>query len=96
MRRTKNMSMKSVSMSNMNVRRVKMEPEEGQRWTPKCYKEYQISKRAVFHIDSLWIAMDFKEAWSVRAKSQKSAPGGCQEQNFEIKVGGRGGGLLIE
>jgi hypothetical protein len=40
--------------------------------------------------------MDFKEAESVRAKSQKSAPGGCQEQNFEIKVGGRGGGLLIE
>ena len=32
----------------------------------------------------------------MRAKSQKSAPGGCQEQNFEIKVGGRGGGLLIE
>ena len=32
----------------------------------------------------------------MRAKSQKSAPGGCQEQNFEIKVGGRGGSLIIE
>ena len=32
----------------------------------------------------------------MRVKSQKSAPGGCQEQNFEIKVGGRGGSLLIE
>ena len=32
----------------------------------------------------------------MRAKSQKSVPGGCQERNFEIKVGGRGGSLLIE
>ena len=32
----------------------------------------------------------------MRVKSQKSAPGGSQEQNFEIKVGGRGGGLLID
>ena len=32
----------------------------------------------------------------MRAKSQKSAPGGCQVQHFEIKVGGRGGSLIIE
>ena len=32
----------------------------------------------------------------MRAKGPKSAPGDCQQHNYEKKLGGRGGGLLIE
>ena len=52
---TNNISMKSVGMSKMNVKRVKIERPKGQNWALKWSKNGQKSKSAVFHSDLLWI-----------------------------------------
>ena len=69
----------------MNFERhyVKIKRQKGQNWAPKWSKN-----------GPKLVQLRGTKTWQL--KVPKSAPGGCQEQNFEINVGGRGGGLLIE